>query len=1148
MRIDSIRIRNLASLRGEQPVLDLSRGALSEAGLVAITGPTGAGKSTLLDAVCLPLFDQTPRLRGKGRDARELLSRGTGSGSAEIEITLDDGSRRRLEWSVHRSRGRADGKLQTSRMRMTDLATGEVLADAKKAVLARVEQEIGLTFDQFTSVILIAQGEFAKFLQAGDKERSELLEKLTGTELYSRLGQGAFERHRELKRRLEDLERQHRSREELDPADRRQLEQETDALVAAIAGQERVLREAAERVRWLEEDRRLAEAKGQTAHDLAARERENEAATHERRRLHRAEAAAALELVLAPLRRARAFEAEVAEQAEVARLALPEAEGRARSDAEALAVSDSSLRQLLQRLQADLQRLAPYGRATAELRLPVRGALEAVASSENELREQRLELETLARDLEARGDRAREAGDRHREAEERRQSAAECLETLEAESAEQLEDRTSTQLADERHHTREALDIHQKLKAIDRQALASAAGETRKRLQGAREAQGRGEKNVEAARAELAAHDRLLQLAVRGAHLAEHRDLLRAGEPCPLCGSPEHPDGDLPVSESQGALRQAEEKLEELRGQLEAQQQTLDQSRREVQEAELAQTRAADAANHAQELEKRLVDQWRDLLGQVKDLPEDPQWIHPQQLADSLASLDTRWHRLEALEPEIRAARKQLDRAEETAQELSRAAALRAQSLQGLEDRAAELESSASRAEQKREASLAELRLTIRHLAESCGLPAPSDDLAAWFEGLEGERDRWHRMAEGLRRAEQLRDLVGARIQALLEGLPKSSGRPNGAANDQTLEGISEGLRSALDAAEESTRQVAPLRQELASLERQLERAVQAREQQEEALGSALETSSFVDEGELLAARLEPDALADLRNRLRSLDLEQERARREHRLASEARRAHRESGGTFSTPAGDQTPEADPASAGDRDPEDSETALSSWRSRQRELRSRLDQEREQLGGLRQRLASDEAARRGRREKSRELAELEETCQRAARLNELIGQKDGGKFRRFAQRLNLDQLLSLANRRLRRLSPRYGLDQVADSLDLEVIDHELAGERRPVSTLSGGETFLVSLALALALADLHRGDLRLGTLFLDEGFATLDDQSLDTALSVLEQLQSEQGTQILLISHAGALRERIAHRIDVLKAGGGRSSLRIVADL
>jgi exonuclease SbcC len=175
----------------------------------------------------------------------------------------------------------------------------------------------------------------------------------------------------------------------------------------------------------------------------------------------------------------------------------------------------------------------------------------------------------------------------------------------------------------------------------------------------------------------------------------------------------------------------------------------------------------------------------------------------------------------------------------------------------------------------------------------------------------------------------------------------------------------------------------------------------------------------------------------------------------------------------------------------------------------------------------------------------------EQARQARALYDLIGHKDGEVFRRFAQALTLDRLLVLANGRLAVLQPRYNLARTPTaigsgvSLELEVIDNDQAEERRPVATLSGGESFLVSLALSLALADLQGGGLRLGTLFIDEGFGSLDPATLDRCLAILERLQQDQGTQIVVISHIGALHERLAHRIEVLPCGHGRSRIRVV---
>jgi exonuclease SbcC len=290
-------------------------------------------------------------------------------------------------------------------------------------------------------------------------------------------------------------------------------------------------------------------------------------------------------------------------------------------------------------------------------------------------------------------------------------------------------------------------------------------------------------------------------------------------------------------------------------------------------------------------------------------------------------------------------------------------------------------------------------------------------------------------------------------------------------------------------------------------------------------LAAALAEQLFAAEDDLRAAILPPAELAALERRLEQLSKERDRREERLRLAEqELEELARKAGVAGGADLDAEKTNADAAFAAAKEQHAAILA------RNIELRSRLQ---------------TEIGRSAEREKlAAELAEAKEKLDLAARLSALIGQKDGGKFRRFAQQLNLDLLLELANLRLDRLAPRYQLAR-AESLELEVIDREMADERRPVSTLSGGESFLVSLALALALADLRRGSLRLGTLFLDEGFGSLDEDTLDTALSVLEQLQADQNTQILIISHVGALKERIDHRIDIQKLGGGRSRLQIL---
>jgi len=164
----------------------------------------------------------------------------------------------------------------------------------------------------------------------------------------------------------------------------------------------------------------------------------------------------------------------------------------------------------------------------------------------------------------------------------------------------------------------------------------------------------------------------------------------------------------------------------------------------------------------------------------------------------------------------------------------------------------------------------------------------------------------------------------------------------------------------------------------------------------------------------------------------------------------------------------------------------------------------------------------------------------------AKLNEMLGSREGDTFSKFAQGITLDQLINLANQHLNRLSSRYILQRGTKEkslLDIEVIDGYQGDVIRPVSTLSGGESFIISLALALGLSELASQKISIDSLFLDEGFGTLDEESLDTALNALTLLQSS-GKMVGVISHVEALKERIPLQIKVIPKGDGTSYLEL----
>jgi len=196
----------------------------------------------------------------------------------------------------------------------------------------------------------------------------------------------------------------------------------------------------------------------------------------------------------------------------------------------------------------------------------------------------------------------------------------------------------------------------------------------------------------------------------------------------------------------------------------------------------------------------------------------------------------------------------------------------------------------------------------------------------------------------------------------------------------------------------------------------------------------------------------------------------------------------------------------------------------------------------ETGGILKMMSEDEKMMEKQQERIGKLEAQKRECVRWNDLRELIGSADGKKFRNFAQGLTFEIMTKHANRQLRKMTDRYLLIRDAfQPLELNVIDNYQAGEIRSTKNLSGGESFLVSLSLALGLSSMASRNVRVDSLFLDEGFGTLDEDTLETALETLAGLRQD-GKLIGLISHVSALKERISTQIQVIPGTGGRSTL------
>lgn len=244
MKILAIRLKNLTSIEGSVEI-DFTSAPLASAGIFAISGPTGAGKSTILDALCLALYDKAPRFAtsvesvsladvGDNQinqsDVRNMLRRGTTEGWAEVDFLGLTGHRYRSRWSVRRARNKIEGSLRNQTLAVVNLETDEELQGTKTELLAQLVQLVGLTYDQFTRTVLLAQNDFATFLKSRGTAKAELLEKLTGTDIYSRISQEIYLRNKAMEEELRSVRERLAMIELLSEEDEAALLKERDSL------------------------------------------------------------------------------------------------------------------------------------------------------------------------------------------------------------------------------------------------------------------------------------------------------------------------------------------------------------------------------------------------------------------------------------------------------------------------------------------------------------------------------------------------------------------------------------------------------------------------------------------------------------------------------------------------------------------------------------------------------------------------------------------------------------------------------------------------------------------------------------------------------------------------------------------------------
>lgn len=958
MKILTIRLKNLASIEGTFEV-DFTVEPLRSAGIFAISGPTGAGKSTILDALCLALYDKTPRFAASGEslflsdvgenqvnqsDVKNILRRGTGEGFAEVDFLGATGRRYRSRWSVRRARSKATGSLQPQTLQVTDLDKEEDLQGTKTELLAQLVSLVGLTYEQFTRTVLLAQNDFATFLKSRESAKAELLEKLTGTEIYSRISREIYTRSKAADEAM-NLLKNSISLIELLPEDELQnLQKEKERLI-------QLRTTGTKRLAELNAQFNIVRSLVVKQEQLTKKQQEESVETEKLKKLH--------EDLLAQT----GYLAHFREQWEALQpelLKARELDVRLQSLHNDYKQSQQTL-QLTQKQVADLEKRHHVSRE----------ALSASCSAINRLLKSEDAFNpSLSTDL----DRIE-----HILVREEQQLAL-----LQKENDDRVSRLNAFGIQSVGEEQNKLLQEQSRLQyALQASILLNQLREKQKVISSELDTL---TQQLVAKQEQTASLQRLYENArmAMGKDVVALRHDLREGEACPVCGSLSHPYG---------------------------------------QDREMA-----DTLYHSIEKEYRIaVDAHKLLNDRCIALQRDVRNIIAQ----------------EKTQEEVLAAYSETER---TPEHFDTCLKTLRQRLQELEDRINQYQQLYAEWQQKDE-GLKKLRHHCESLREGITrsrllmqqAAAIAEQLAMVQQTETTQRTHFKTVSEQLQQLQQQR-------ATLLKGKPADEA-------EAVVRRKEKELNDALESARKSVEQV--------------------------------QTNLSGIQGEL----------KQLSRNILELSEQQKQI---------------------------------------ENPETLSEAIAACQSANQETEHRLST-------VEACLLQQEQNKKKQKEIEAEWKEKQDVAEQWGKLNKLIGSADGTKFKVIAQSYTLNLLLLHANKHLSYLSKRYKLQQVSGTLALQVIDCDMCDEVRTVYSLSGGESFLISLALALGLSSLSSNNLKVESLFIDEGFGSLDADSLRTAMEALEQLQM-QGRKIGVISHVQEMSERISVQIQLHKSVNGKSEI------
>lgn len=1202
MKILSLRLGNLASIAGDH-VINFEQDPLKNAGLIAITGITGAGKTTLLDAICLALFDQIPRLQkaeGKLADSSgddvqvnstvNILRRGCAQGFAEVEFIAQDQKHYLARWEVKRARLKADGRIQPVQRALRCITDDQLISERTKECNEKITQLLGLTFSQFTRAVLLAQSEVTAFLKAKDNERADLLEYLTNSDIYSRIGMASFAATKHAREKVEVIEKKIGDQLPLSDDERQSLHQQLHVAQQQLNEHQHQKQQFEKQLEWYSQQQQLqqqiaqqqavlATAQQQLQHFqpqfvflqqleqfepirssfLQAQQLQHNAAELIKTRQQAEQQAAVLEQQFTQQQQHYQQQLDALNSLQQQQQSLKPQLQTAQHCEHQLASLNDHIRQQQDKLELLISRLSPQ--LAEQTRLEQQQAsIQTQQTQQHTVLEQTREFACFDAEPQAaisavqkaarlREELLRQQADifkqdiasQQQQLHEIHQQLANLI--TQHGSLEQFEQQLHTvqqQLEKQHKHQAACERISDQLKSwlkVEQQILVM------QQLQ-ASEQQQLGTMQAEAQHASQQTQHAELQLKTTQQLLNEQRlfttqsvkelrQQLTPEHPCMVCGSTEHPfydpqnllnalnqQLDSQQQQAELALQQARQQEASLQQQLTRLQTSLDQlSSRQKHAINDRQSILDEICKISSKFYQRLEQQpelafAQQLLKDIQDKLDSSKTLLEQQCRQQQAQLKT-WQQLE----------KQQENSQKSVEKRQELAALEQQTIELLTPELVQAWQQNCNDTQAQIVQKIRLRCEAQNQLKILEKQAQQQQqqLLQLQSAIQHEQAQHTELQQQL----ALQQTQQQQIQQQLDSIFSQYAAPFTVRSSedwlQQLQQLHQHQQQLLNQADQlkqnTEKQHIKVQQQLEHLQQDVHKNQLSLQHVQQQIAQWQQQHTDLQDADI-DKLLQYNYLQKQQLQEQSQRLQQQVQQAENTLSiyDQQWQQHLSNQPMLSLP--------------------------ELQRHMLEIIQTLQQLDEQCTALKLQKMQDEQQQRQAVQYQAELNKAKAEHHRWDKISSLIGDAKGATFKKLAQQFHLQMLVELANQQLAALTPRYSLRCIEDSLGLTIVDHYMNDEVRPVLSLSGGESFLVSLALALGIANMASGNTKLESLFIDEGFGTLDQSSLHVVMDALDRLQS-QGRKVVLISHIQDMHERIPVKIQVIPQGSGASRIEVV---